>query len=295
MSSVKPIPSDKEFAMLMQDEKTCIRYLASKSIFYETLPCPGCRDPMVRDLSKKVFRCPKKQCKQRELSLKKHTFFYSSRLPCFEIMRIARMWLADSTRNSTLKLTGHSSKTITSMFNYFRQLVTQDLTQEKQIIGGQDIIVEIDETKLGKRKYHRGHRVEGVWVVCGIERTREKKTFCIPVEKRDAKTLEDLIKNYVRSGSIIYTDLWKGYTGLNSNLGFCHKKVNHSQTFKDPITGVCTNTVEGLNNGLKLKIKPRNRTKKGITEHLQEFVWRRVNKNRLWDAFIDALKNIHYD
>jgi hypothetical protein len=27
------------------------------------------------------------------------------------------------------------------------------------------IIVEVDETKLGKRKYYRGHRVVKVWVI----------------------------------------------------------------------------------------------------------------------------------
>jgi hypothetical protein len=44
---------------------------------------------------------------------------------------------------------------------------------EDAVIGGDNIVVEIDGSKLGKRKYHRGHRVEGVWVVGGIERTHE--------------------------------------------------------------------------------------------------------------------------
>jgi hypothetical protein len=33
----------------------------------------------------------------------------------------------------------------------------------------------------------------------------------------------------------------------------------------------------------------------GIDEHLAEFVWRRRNADRLWDAFIDAMRDIHYD
>jgi hypothetical protein len=57
--------------------------------------------------------------------------------------------------------------------------------------------VQIDETKLGKRKYHRGHRVEGAWVVCGIEKTVDKRAFCVHVEKRDAPTLEKVILDNV--------------------------------------------------------------------------------------------------
>ena len=42
---------------------------------------------------------------------------------------------------------------------------------EKQKIGGPGIIVEMDESKFGHRKYNRGHRVESPWVVGGVERT----------------------------------------------------------------------------------------------------------------------------
>jgi hypothetical protein len=44
-------------------------------------------------------------------------------------------------------------------------------------IGSPGIVVEVDETKLGKRKYHRGHRVEGVWVVKVWKGLHIKKFF----------------------------------------------------------------------------------------------------------------------
>ncbi|KCZ78735.1 hypothetical protein H311_00226 [Anncaliia algerae PRA109] len=43
------------------------------------------------------------------------------------------------------------------------------------MIGGPGIIVEIDESKFGRRKYHRGHKVEGVWVLGMVERTTSRK------------------------------------------------------------------------------------------------------------------------
>ncbi|KAF2352575.1 hypothetical protein FHG87_016671, partial [Trinorchestia longiramus] len=36
-----------------------------------------------------------------------------------------------------------------------------------QPIGGEGIIVEADESKFGKRRYNRGHRIEGIWILNG--------------------------------------------------------------------------------------------------------------------------------
>ena len=58
-----------------------------------------------------------------------------------------------------------SISTICDWKNKIEKLVAAALPIERQKIGGQGIIVEMDETQSGKRKYHRGHRVEGVWVV----------------------------------------------------------------------------------------------------------------------------------
>ena len=39
------------------------------------------------------------------------------------------------------------------------------------MIGGEGIVVEIDESKFGKWKYSRGHKVDDVWVLEIVERT----------------------------------------------------------------------------------------------------------------------------
>jgi hypothetical protein len=73
--------------------------------------------------------------------------------------------------------TSFNSNTITTFTSHFRQLVSESLEDDDSIIGGGGVVIEIDESKLGKRKYHRGHRVDGIWVLGGIERTVEKKVF----------------------------------------------------------------------------------------------------------------------
>jgi hypothetical protein len=38
------------------------------------------------------------------------------------------------------------------------------------MIGGEGIVVEIDESKFGHRKYNVGRAVDGVWIFGGVER-----------------------------------------------------------------------------------------------------------------------------
>ncbi|OAD68561.1 hypothetical protein PHYBLDRAFT_150157 [Phycomyces blakesleeanus NRRL 1555(-)] len=57
---------------------------------------------------------------------------------------------------------GVSSETIKHLIASIHQLIQMDLTNNDMRIGGidansQSIIVEIDESKFGKRKYYRGH------------------------------------------------------------------------------------------------------------------------------------------
>ena len=75
--------------------------------------------------------------------------------------------------------------------------------------------VEIDESKFGKRKYHRGRLVEGVWVFGGIERdSNPPKCFFIPVEDRSAATLIPIIKQWIKPGTTVLSDCSKAYHSL---------------------------------------------------------------------------------
>ena len=43
------------------------------------------------------------------------------------------------------------------------------LVERSEVLGGEGKTVQIDESKIGKRKYHCGHMVDGQWVLGGIQ------------------------------------------------------------------------------------------------------------------------------
>lgn len=296
------LPTINSLLPILFDDVVCRLFLWRSGVFYRSWPCRICGDDIQGDFESGQFRCMKRSCSTK-LTIRAHTFFNGSKLKCCQIMHLGYLWL---NRNSQTQVTdsyfiiqamnetGCSSNTVTAFYSHFRSLVSTTLSDEDTRIGGPGVFVQIDETKLGKRKYHRGHRVEGVWILVGVELTEARRVFLHRVQDRKAATLEAIIQDHVEPGSIVQTDLWRGYSGIETNLGLIHQTVNHSKCFADPATGVNTNTVEGTNNALKIQIRPRNRTSQ-VDEHLSEFIWRRKNVDRLWDAFIDALKDVHYD
>lgn len=87
-------------------------------------------------------------------------------------------------------------------------------------------------------------------------KNEDKIIFLVPIKTRDAINIDKIIEKYVKKGTAIYTDKWRRYSNLK-NTGYKHRTVNHKKHFKNPETGVHTNTIEGTWNGLKQSITPR--------------------------------------
>lgn len=288
------IPPVSSLLPLFFDETACTSFLFNYGILYRERECPMCARPMKFNVVEMMFRCSKKDCR-RKLSFKAGSFFSQSNLPCSTIMYLGYLWLTKTPPQAASTHTNVSRQTVADFFGYFRQLISGDPVLEENVIGGDGVIVELDECKLGKRKYNRGHRVEGVWIFGGVERTVEKRTFFVAVQDRTADTLLGLISRHVLPGSIVHTDMWRAYHGIEERLGLRHFNVNHSQTFVNPNDGTHTNTIEGIWNGLKIVIAPRNRGREGIEGHIAEYQWKRIHKDDRWYAFLGMIRDTHYD
>jgi hypothetical protein len=292
------IPSQRTIRSILFEEKACIEFLIAGRMLDALTSCPSCQSQMSLKIDRHSYLCGKKECR-KEVSMFNGSFFAMCKLPCCEVMNLAYLWLCGASYTLLLNATHHSPNTITSFLKYFNLLVGQSLEEHTCLIGGLDdagnpIEVELDESKIAKRKYHRGHHVEGAWILGGVERTIQRRLFVVRVPDRSSTTISQVISQFVKPGSRILTDCWKGYNYLNSDATYLHDTVNHSLFFKDPLTNIHTNTIEGTWGAIKAKIPKRNRSGENIDDQLLTFIWRRQNSAHLWNAFLDALRETSY-
>ena len=84
-----------------------------------------------------------------------------------EQLRLCYHFFAKASNTTTQTYTGHGELTVSSYFARIRELIVSSPETTSEKIGGEGIIVEIDESKFGKVKNHRGHKLDGVWVLGG--------------------------------------------------------------------------------------------------------------------------------
>lgn len=157
-------------------------------------------------------------------------------------------------------------------------------------IGGEGMIVQVDEAVIGRRKYHRGRVLPSSWVVGLIDEAGEVRMEV--ALDRKARTLEDIILRNVTRGSIIHSDGWKGYSRLSS-IGYRHSVVVHGKEFV-AADGTHTQAIESQWRQLRRTTSKGGVRHKDLGEHLIEYMWRRKNRIKNLDPFeqiIEILKH----
>jgi len=236
-----------------------------------------------------IWRCSNTRHCNCKIAIRKHSFFSGSNLRIHVIVKVIYFWTHRYPQHIVVHETGLNPKTLTDFYNFCREVCYTILQQHSEPIGGPGTVVEIDESKFGKRKYNRGKRVDGVWVFGGIERdTTPPKCFFLTVEDRSAATLIPIIKQYILPGTTIVSDCWKSYSSLRDE-GFLHQTVNHSIEFVSE-SGAHTNNIESRWNALK-KSLPRYGTRKDLYDsYFAEYCIRRKFLSGSSDPFLAFLQ-----
>ena len=151
--------------------------------------------------------------------------------------------------NAGFKECSMSFSTISKWFKYFTYICCKDYDESNHKIGGEEEIVEIDESLFGKPKYSKGDfsKRRRKWVFGGIDRrTRRAFVRTCPKNKRTKKALWPIIQAYIKPKTTIFSDGWRAYRKLPT-LGFKHAWVDHSKYFVHPDNpALHTNGIEGL-------------------------------------------------
>ena len=189
--------------------------------------------------------------------------------------------------------------TIVNCNNYFHQECYTWLLNNHTLLGGTDadgqsVVVEADESYFFHRKYHRGRRRHGQWIVGLVDRSTGRCWF-EAVTRRDAPTFQRIISDHVLPGSTIVTVAWRGSNNVgNLNSGiYQHEVIVHQQQFVDSVhADIHTETIEGLWMLVKQKLRYQAGTSRGLfASYLAEFQWCHAHKEHLFGKYLELLCN----
>jgi transposase-like protein len=164
---------------------------------------------------------------------------------------------------------------ICGLYQKLRNICSYVVRKDDLKLGGKGVIVEIDETLVAKVKYNVGKalKIRQVWLFGLIDRATNK-CFLTIVPNRKKETLLKIIKEKCLDYTTIMSDKWSAY-GSIPELNFKHLTVCHSKNFKNPITGACTNAIEGLWSQFKKRIKEMNGVSRSqLQSYIDEFMFR---------------------
>ncbi|XP_054159094.1 uncharacterized protein LOC128957372 isoform X2 [Oppia nitens] len=215
--------------------ETMINWCITMGLLLATKKCPICDNEMKIIVKQLSYRCHQKHGQPHDyrLSALNNTWFSGSKFSIENIIILTYLFSVDTTKYEDIKretsdLTKTTShNTISDWLNFCREVVFDwvEKYQSVDLLGGEGVVVEIDETKVGKRKYNRGRLVDGTWILGLVEiqigancrRGGRFRLEICPLNKRDADTLLPLIRKHVKIGTTIVSDCWAGYYRLTDN------------------------------------------------------------------------------
>jgi len=153
--------------------------------------------------------------------------FRRSRISARKFRLLLRLFCLDMEATKTAQLTGLNRNSVNFYFRHFRERIAALCEAESPLRGA----VEIDESYFGGRRI-RGRRGRGAFKkvpVFGLLK-RRGKVYTQIVPNCSRPVLTAILKGKVALGSVIYSDGWKGYSGL-VDLGYKkHHRVDHGRS-----------------------------------------------------------------
>ena len=310
-------------ALCYNNNVTSIDFFRKHGVLPISNKCPRCNGDLKLSEKTHMWRC---SASLKQLNSNKRnrcgfkisdfngSFLENSKLQQWQILLFINGWLKKKWNHSDIRDNLKISQKTSVDWRSFCSEVTLHAVDTQMAIGGPNCKIEIDESLISKRKYHKGRLIKQIWVFGGINR-ESKKFFIIPLleeeeeekeqneenyllEKdyrdamlkrlpRDKPTLESIIQKYILPGSIIYSDEWAAYNSL-SELGYGHKVIKHKENFVHPEDpDIHTQNIERLWRDFKEWVKRPGMSEQYLKQYLSRFLFARQRpKSRLLHDFL---------
>lgn len=322
------MPKDIQFNSIIDlmkvlpDEKSCQQYLASKR-WSGVIECPhaGCNGDDAYIFKDGLrYKC---KCCKRIYTVKTGSFMEGSKLASIKWIMAIYLVLHKKGISSVqlAKDIGTCQKTAWFVLQRVRTALGNE--KEQQLEGE----ISCDETFCGgknKNRHHdkkvknsQGRSFKDKTPVMGIlqeqeyqlvERPhknnpnktviekvilRESRVICKVVKDTTAKSIQPIIKQYVKEGSILVSDEWHAYRGLNSL--YQHEVVDHGRGQYMNDAGYSSNSIEGFWGqakrsiiGIYVKTSPKH-----LQKYFDEFAFRYNYRNLgVQDQITNVIKNM---
>ena len=190
-----------------------IKAFVRKLLFGKRLRCPHCSSFRVRSIECR-FYCRK--CRKK-FSLISVSWLSGMKLSWSQFWILLRCWQTRQALPSACELAGVSIPTARRWYRRFQYNLPYKRGGK---LSGE---VEIDEAFIGKSRSGNQRIVIGAY-----ERSRKRISLEI-IPNRSEETTDRFILNNVKQKSIVYTDCWSSYSGIDNFFGYKHETCNHSQ------------------------------------------------------------------
>lgn len=200
---------------LFDDTKLFIDFLKETRLIKPQLMCEKCNVPMqvkgravVSDGF--IWLCSHKSDDKKctvNRSLRTGSWFSKSGLKLFEIFLLTYE-IVKGTRARDIESEYYfATNTLADYRQYVREVVTEYLISKSEKIGGTGKVVELGESKFGKRKKGKV-KIEEVYFFGGFEQG-SGKVFLVASEDNSLEMVTSAIENFVLPGTKVRSDFWK--------------------------------------------------------------------------------------
>ena len=199
--------------------------------------CPRCGHNRIWPVRTVLLQCSK--CSY-QASVIAGTIFQGSHMPLTIWFRV--IWLVTSQKNGTSAL---GLKRVLGMGSYQTAWTCLHKLRRAMVRPGRDRlcgVVEVDESYVGGQKAgKRGRGAAGktlVLIAAQKDGNRIGRIRLCRISDASGKSLEEAIQEKIEPGSVVKTDGWQGYNGLEK-LGYTHKVVREEAVVGNNLLPLC--------------------------------------------------------